>query len=274
MNHEILDSLGEAALRQMARQVGLRGAMVLDVDLLRVGLRAYLSTRPEEEEEAAAEVAEAEVAGGVDPAVEARRGGGAGAAGVAFEGGRGGVEAVDTALPPALRTETMARVLERQGRVDVAARVRASLTGREPEASPSSAIVMRPRVSAEAPLGENGRDSVGRKVALWMERAAAGGLVLRYRVSGGPDRSDSADLPRLVLEWALTFAGGGRRSRRISLGVGGVGSGDLEEDLPLPRSEDAVVAVAAILERPAEGPARPLARTPLQRPGDAGGGSS
>lgn len=270
MNREVLDSLGEAALRRMARQVGLRGASVLAPDLLRVGLGAYLSAQR------AAEAA--------DPAPMETEG-----APLDDDGAGGG--AAEAALPPALRTETMARVLEGQGRAVEAARVRASLEGAGASARASSegppgsegagasARATGERSVRDAPLSEHGWDSLGRQVAVALERAAAGGLVVRYRISGGAAPSNGPDRPRVSLEWALFFSGGGTRTGRVALEKGVAGPGDLAGELPLRRSAEAVAGVAALVERAGGGQGRggrgrPLARTPVvELPDDDHGAS-
>ncbi len=94
MTPKQLDALGASALRNLARQVGLRGAAILDPDALRLGLRAYFA-RP------AVTFADDD-----EPPLDFR---------------------LDETLPPALQTETMARVLEAQGRRDEAAALRAGL---------------------------------------------------------------------------------------------------------------------------------------------------
>jgi hypothetical protein len=89
----LLDQFGEASLRRLARQVGLPGAESLSRDLLIVGLRAILAERPA-------------------PADEDE----------SPDDGEGDGE--PSAIPATLATETMARLLEQQGKVDAAARIR------------------------------------------------------------------------------------------------------------------------------------------------------
>jgi hypothetical protein len=98
MNREQLERLGEAGLRQMARRLGLRGALHHDRALLITGLAAYFARRPALEEEPEEE-----------PDLELPLGA--------------------TEIPPALTTETMARLLESQGQAARASALRARIAG-------------------------------------------------------------------------------------------------------------------------------------------------
>jgi len=97
MTREQLERLGEAGLRHMAQRVGLRGARHHERSLLITGLAAYFARCPVNDE--------------------------------------AGDEAGDepnpspAEIPPALTTETMARLLESQGEVAHASALRARLDG-------------------------------------------------------------------------------------------------------------------------------------------------
>lgn len=105
MNREQLERLGEAGLRRMARQVGLRGARHHDRSLLITGLAAYFARRPAGDE-------------GDDEAY-----------GEAHGEARGEPNLAAAEIPPALTTETMARLLESQGEAAHASALRARLDG-------------------------------------------------------------------------------------------------------------------------------------------------
>lgn len=115
MNREQLERLGEAGLRQMARRLGLRGARQLERSLLITGLAAYFARCPSDEPEPEDE---AEV--DADPVAGAAE------------------------FPPALTTETMARLLESQGKVAHATALRARLaSGAAPVLATSAVHVER-----------------------------------------------------------------------------------------------------------------------------------
>lgn len=130
MTREQLQGLGEAGLRQMARRVGLRGARHLERSLLITGLAAYFARCPPDDEE------DDEADDG--PRDELDPGPGVGPA----------------AFPPALNTETMARLLESQGQAAHASALRARLahgpstvpTPSTPSAAP--AVLAAPAVHA------------------------------------------------------------------------------------------------------------------------------
>ncbi len=99
MNREQLEMLGEAGLRQMARQVGIRGARHHHRSLLITGLAAYFARRPTDDR--------SEPETDDEPYAE--------------------TSLSATEIPPALATETMARLLESQGKTAQALALRARL---------------------------------------------------------------------------------------------------------------------------------------------------
>jgi len=118
MTREQLQRLGEAALRQLAQRIGLRGALQHDRELLITGLAAYFARRPARPDE--------------DDEPD--------------EGPR------TADIPPALATETMARLLEAQGK-DLKADALRSRLGQRPD-SPAD------RPSVESEVGSDGLVSI------------------------------------------------------------------------------------------------------------------
>ena len=103
MNRAQLERLGADTLRRLARQIGLPGALHHPRQALLTGLCAYFERRapaPEDADEQAEEPARPED------------------------------------LPPALATETMARVLEAQGKAREAAALRQRLARKTPQRDP------------------------------------------------------------------------------------------------------------------------------------------
>jgi hypothetical protein len=107
MTRQQLEMLGEAGLRQMARRVGLRGARHHHRSLLITGLAAYFARRPAQDE--------TDDGAQDEPDEESLLGA--------------------TGIPPALATETMARLLETQGNKTQAVALRARLDQTVPRKS-------------------------------------------------------------------------------------------------------------------------------------------
>jgi len=140
MNREQLEMLGEAGLRQMARQVGLRGARHHHRSLLITGLAAYFARRPTDDQ--------SEPETDDEPYAE--------------------TSLSATEIPPALATETMARLLESQGKTAQALALRARLRAgvgpaRSPESDSSSSSVCRARCTHGAIYGPWDRARLGRR---------------------------------------------------------------------------------------------------------------
>jgi hypothetical protein len=154
----LLDQFGEASLRRLARQSGLRGAETLPRPVLEAGLTTYLSLRPSREAADADADADAE-----DP----------------------GAPAPDL-VPPALATETMARLLEQQGKTAAAARLR----GRREAPGPTSDT---------APAGID-PDDVGH---VRIRVASAKLATVRYRVTEAGRRRAEGALGPGPADWAL-----------------------------------------------------------------------
>jgi len=151
MTREQLQGLGESGLRQMARRVGLRGARHLDRSLLITGLAAYFARCPPGDE------ADDVPADELDP----------------------GLAAGATAFPPALNTETMARLLESQGQAAHASALRARLASGPSTTPMVPAVLPVPAVHVE----QGGRDHIE---LVWEGAAhAQSGLVIRLWTKDG-----------------------------------------------------------------------------------------
>jgi len=150
----LLDQFGDASLRRLARQAGLRGNETLPRPVLEAGLATYLSLRPPRENENSDADAD-----------EAR---------------------APDLVPPALATETMARLLEQQGKGAAAARLR----GRRAAPGPAPAV---------EPAGPDA-DDVGR---VRVHVASAKLATVRYRVTEAGRRRAAAVLADAPADWAL-----------------------------------------------------------------------
>jgi hypothetical protein len=161
----LLDQFGETSLRRLARQAGLRGAETLPRPVLEAGLATYLSLRPPRETEEADGDAE-------DPATPA-----------------------SDLVPPALATETMARLLEQQGKGAAAARLR----GRREAPGP-------------APTGAPARPDADDVGHVRVRVASAKLATVRFRVTEAGRHRAATVLAGAPADWAL---------ERVSVGEGG-----------------------------------------------------
>ncbi len=145
MNREQLEMLGEAGLRQMARQVGLRGARHHHRSLLITGLAAYFARRPTDDQ--------SEPETDDEPHAE--------------------TSLSATEIPPALATETMARLLESQGKTAQALALRARLA-RTPHQDAAPAVRMEQSTAHGIELVWEGAEGArrGLVVRLWTPDAA------------------------------------------------------------------------------------------------------
>ncbi len=110
MTREQLERLGEAGLRQVARRLGLRGARQHDRALLITGLTAYFARHTDLDD------------ADLEPDDEADH----------------ETELHAAEIPPALTTETMARLLESQGQATRASALRARIAHATPPPTTSS----------------------------------------------------------------------------------------------------------------------------------------
>ncbi|MDY0001897.1 MAG: hypothetical protein RBU30_11425 [Polyangia bacterium] len=249
MKQDAIRKLGQGALLQLARQLGLRGAWVHDAETLRPALVTYLEEQPREGSEDQ-EADPDDAAGGSRPG--GRRDQGAGLA-------------VDD-LPPALKTETMARLLETQGKETEAQALRKGLRGNPlagaaaaspPEAPPRESLGPDDP-SSSAPTGAGtSTQRTGLETSLCLE-ARQDHLCLSWRVEPLA-ASNPVELLRepLQIEVWIWRANGSRLSRRIAVTEP---RGERIIDLPA----DAAIA-AAVLGQRKGGTMRPLARSSMWR---------
>jgi hypothetical protein len=153
MTPQQLERLGPSTLRQLARQIGLRGAGLWDAETLRLGLRAYFERASQAlcddadddvDDDDAADEQWDDAEDGIGAAATGEAAARTEAAGSAADEADG---SGDPGLPAIWRTETMARVLEAQGRRAQADLLRTGLRSGLP-AHPTR-LGSTPRVSLE-----------------------------------------------------------------------------------------------------------------------------
>lgn len=196
MNRALLERLGPDALRRLARQIGLPGALHHPWQTLLVGLCAYYERCPPAGEDDEA------------PLDEPPRPG---------------------ELPPAMATETMARVLEAQGKARRAAALRKRVAQ---------------KMQGDA---DTNQDEVH------FERADTAAVTLRFRLSARPGEPVLS-----VFFWSDRHP---PEVRHLPLAAN-------EGELALTPPVDARLACALLGRRPAQRDLEPLCRTPLMTLGE------
>lgn len=233
MTPEALHRMGPQALARLASQLGLRGASIHDAETLRRALGAYFAgswtepdpREPEEEPDSIDLTGYA-----VDAAV----------AGLAIEG-----------LPPALKTETMARLLETQGKRAEATALREDLR-RHQGGDP---LWGAPQGGAQEPTSREPSTQGHPWIRLDVDEEH-----FRLRWHLGPQDADPAAMPQddvWQIELWIWRGRGSRITRKVAV------TEPRGEQL-LDRPADAALA-AAMLGQRHRGALRPVTRTALWR---------
>lgn len=255
--------LGAQALRQLARQVGLRGAWSYDENALRLAMETWLALGAKEGDAQVVdnwgEVSDASDASDANDDSDDSNASDASSASDDSDDSddsnagplAGGL------LPLALQTETMARLLESQGKEAEARVLREGIRMRTPTPTgrPGPLSPRSNQAREKADIHVTVRPAVTPEVLLDVaeEELRLSWLLPQDRRPWEPPSSDGEIWQ---IELRLWRGQGGRITRKVAADT-------LQGSALLGRPEDLAFAVAALGRRSPDGSFRPLCRTPL-----------